>query len=68
MSDWLWVFGLNRNNKYYVRKGVKGHQDLSRKDISVMAWFTALKDSVDKMPDSNKWQLTAPFRKVVWKW
>ena len=68
MAYWKWVFGLNNNSKYYLRKGMVAHPDDSRKDVSIMTWFNSLKDSVDKMPDTNEWQLTAHFRKTVWRW
>ena len=69
MKYWKWVFGLHNNSKYYVRKGTSSNlRDKSRKDIAIIAWFDSLKESVDKMPDTNVWQLTAPFRKDVYQW
>lgn len=60
------MFNLCNNNTYYKPRG--GKMGLSKRDISIMTWFEMLKECVDKMPDEDKWQLTAPFKKTVWKW
>ena len=37
-------------------------------DVSVVAWFSILKDSLEKMPDSPVYQLAAPQKKDVHQW
>lgn len=63
-----WLFGLNRNNMYYRRKGYQRRKDKNSKECSVMAWFTNFKLVLDHMPDEDAYQVNAPFKNVVYDW
>jgi hypothetical protein len=37
-------------------------------DVSVMAWFENLKETLERMPDEEAWQVPAPWRRTVYHW
>jgi len=41
---------------------------LSKKDVSVISWFTALKPVLECMPDKQEYHIAAPFKKTVHSW
>ncbi len=63
----MWVFGLHTNDLYYRRRadGAK-RRDRSVKDVSIQAWFEALKQTIDQMPDENVFQVPLPFKKSLY--
>lgn len=63
-----WVMGLCNQNIYYKRVGGNKKRDLSTKDVSVIAWFEALKDTLDRMPDCDMYQVPAPYHSTVHDW
>ncbi len=41
-------------------------RDRSVKDVSIQAWFEALKQTIDQMPDENVFQVPLPFKKSLY--
>ena len=49
---------------YRVKTGRKPKDSIV--DISIMAWFRQLQSIVDKMPDTDEYQISAPDVKTVY--
>ena len=63
-----WVFACSTNWLYYAPLGVGQRQDVSKVDLSILCWFDLQKDVVDKMPDTDDYQMVAPYKTDVYDW
>ena len=70
---WLRYWTKWSNSKLFPRsptakKFRRSKEDVTVVDVSVVAWFSELKQYLEKQPDTTDYHIGAPMWRCVWEW